>query len=86
MPPFREWLYPLHLTYSSKWPALTSDLLIRKVVALISDHVGTNPTSEWLALIFNLLVRKVVDLTSDHVGTNTTVTSEWPTLTSDLDS
>ena len=27
-----------------EWPALTFDLLIRKAVALTSDHVGPNPT------------------------------------------
>ena len=40
----------------SKWSALTSNLLVRKVVALTSDHVGPHPTvtSEWLALTSDL--------------------------------
>ena len=72
---------------TSEYSALTSDLFIRKAIALTSDHVGTNPTvtSEWLALTSDLLVRKEVALTFDHVGTNPTVTSEWPTLTSDME-
>ena len=57
---------------------------MKKAVALISNHVGTNPTSEWPALTFDLLVRKAVSLTYDHVGTNPIVTLEWPALTSDL--
>ena len=78
--------YPLHLTYASEWLALTSDLLVRKAVALISNHVGPNPTvtSEWPTLTSYLLVRKVVALISNHIGPNPTVTSEWPALTSDL--
>ena len=46
----------LHLTYLSEWTALTSDLLVRKEIALTSDHVGTNPTvtSEWPALISDM--------------------------------
>ena len=41
-------------------PALTFDLLVRKVLALIFDHIGPNPivTSEWTALTSDLLVRK----------------------------
>ena len=66
MPPFKEWQYPLHLTYSSEWLALTSELLVRKVVALTYDHVGPHPTvtSEWPALTSDLLVGTVVALTS----------------------
>ena len=56
----------LHLTYLSEWPALTSDLLIRKALSLISDHIGPNPivTLEWIARTFDLLVRKEVALIS----------------------
>ena len=55
------------MTYSSEWPALTSDLLVRKVVALTSDHIGPNPkvTSKWTALKSDLLVRKAVALIYD---------------------
>ena len=66
---------PLHLTYSSEWPALTSDLLIRKVVALISDHIGPNPTvtSEWPTLTSDMKGTK--SFSHEHNGS---------ALTSDL--
>ena len=56
---------PLYLTYSSEWLALTSNLLVRKVVALISDHIGPNPTvtSEWPALASDLVGTKSYTLT-----------------------
>ena len=45
--------------------ALTSDLLVRKAVALTSDHVGPHPTvtSKWTAFTSDLLIRKAVALT-----------------------
>ena len=54
------------MTYSSQWLALTSDLLVIKVVSLTLDHVATIPrvTSEWSALTSDLLIRKLVALTS----------------------
>ena len=54
------------MTYSLEWPALTSDMLVKKEVDLISNHVGPNPTvtSEWPTLTSDLLVRKAVALTS----------------------
>ena len=54
------------MTYSLEWPAFTSELLVRKALALISNHVGPNPTvrSEWPTLTSDLLVKKAVALTS----------------------
>ena len=39
VPPFPEWKFPLHMSYSIEWPALTSDM------------EGTNPLTmtEWLS-------------------------------------
>ena len=65
LPPHRS-LVALTSNLLIRMEALTSYLLIKKVVALISNHIGPNPivTSEWPTLTSDLLVRKAVALTS----------------------
>ena len=66
----------------------------RMAIALISNHLGTNPIVilEWISTHIwhgrsqsSHYDRMVVSLTSDHVGTDPTVKSEWPALTSDME-
>ena len=56
VPPFLEWQLPLHLSYSTEWPALIS----------VMKGATLSPWQNGPALISNLLVRMAMDL-STHI-------------------